>query len=138
MHPILCLIEGDALRAFEPENACAIRPITSLENRGQGGCNQIVPASARTSVLALKARDVQPVAGFRQGKVRGDPWQQGGVLVVLPGGRVVYRYLSSAAGDHPAPAAVVAGGGARPPQPMTYDPFAPGSPQRAAIESVLA
>jgi len=40
--------------------------------------------------------------GFRQGLVRGDAWQLGGVLVVLPGGRVTYEYLSEAAGDHPA------------------------------------
>jgi len=40
-------------------------------------------------------------AGFRQGAVQGDAWQLGGVLVVRPGGELVYRYLSSSAGDHP-------------------------------------
>ena len=40
-------------------------------------------------------------AGFRQTSVQGDPWQMGGALVVLPGGRVAYRYLSRAAGEHP-------------------------------------
>jgi hypothetical protein len=40
-------------------------------------------------------------AGFRQGGVQGDAWQLGGVLVVRPGGGVLYRHLSSAAGDHP-------------------------------------
>jgi len=39
--------------------------------------------------------------GFRQARRQGDPWQLGGVLVVLPGGRVAYRYLSGEAGDHP-------------------------------------
>jgi hypothetical protein len=39
--------------------------------------------------------------GFRQGRVRGVPDQQGGVYVVLPGDRVVYAYLSGSAGDHP-------------------------------------
>ena len=39
--------------------------------------------------------------GFRQGKVQGDAWQLGGVLVVRPDGSVAYRYASAAAGDHP-------------------------------------
>jgi hypothetical protein len=38
--------------------------------------------------------------GFRQGRTRGDPWQQGGSLVVRPGGKVVFRHASSAPGDH--------------------------------------
>jgi AhpC/TSA antioxidant enzyme len=40
-------------------------------------------------------------AGFRQSMTRGDAWQLGGVLVVLPGGIVTFRHLSEAAGDHP-------------------------------------
>jgi hypothetical protein len=32
---------------------------------------------------------------------QGDAWQLGGILVVLPDGRVPYRYLSTVAGDHP-------------------------------------
>ena len=64
--------------------------------------------------------------GFRQKRVRiilswwsrsvpalipgtqGDAWQLGGVFVVLPDGRVPYRYLSSVAGDHPPPTEVLA------------------------------
>jgi len=46
--------------------------------------------------------------GFRQKGVKGDPWQLGGVLVVLPGGRIAYRFLSQAAGDHPPVADVLA------------------------------
>ncbi len=38
----------------------------------------------------------------------GDTLQQGGVLVVLPGGRIAYRYLSREAGDHPPVADVLA------------------------------
>ena len=63
--------------------------------------------------------------GFRQKRVRvilrwwsqsipvlipgtqGDAWQLGGVLVVLPDGRVPYRYLSSVVGDHPPPSEVL-------------------------------
>jgi hypothetical protein len=40
-------------------------------------------------------------AGSRQQQLQGDPWQQGGVLIVLPDGRVVYCYRSKVAGDHP-------------------------------------
>ncbi|MFT5686884.1 MAG: hypothetical protein ACI8RZ_007841 [Myxococcota bacterium] len=47
-------------------------------------------------------------AGFRQGRTQGDPWQQGGVLVIRPDGSVPYRYLSSGAGDHPPPQEVIA------------------------------
>lgn len=32
---------------------------------------------------------------------QGDAWQLGGILVVLPDGRVPYRHLSTIAGDHP-------------------------------------
>jgi peroxiredoxin len=45
--------------------------------------------------------------GFRQHSVAGDPLQQGGVLVVEPGGGERFRYISRSAGDHPRPARVV-------------------------------
>ncbi|MGQ0814035.1 MAG: AhpC/TSA family protein [Gemmatimonadota bacterium] len=32
---------------------------------------------------------------------QGDAWQLGGIVVVLPDGRVPYSYLSTVAGDHP-------------------------------------
>jgi hypothetical protein len=38
--------------------------------------------------------------GFRQGRTAGDPWQQGGALVVRPGGKVAFRYVSWGPGDH--------------------------------------
>jgi peroxiredoxin len=37
--------------------------------------------------------------GFRQSATRGDPWQQGGVLVVERGGRIGYVHRDSEAGD---------------------------------------
>jgi hypothetical protein len=39
---------------------------------------------------------------------QGDAWQLGGVLVVLPDGRVRYSYLSAVNGDHPPPSEVLA------------------------------
>lgn len=49
-------------------------------------------------------------AGFRQSLPLGDPWQQGGVLVVRKGGDVVYAFASAEAGDHPPIAEVLAAG----------------------------
>ncbi|HEY8756000.1 MAG TPA: peroxiredoxin-like family protein [Candidatus Dormibacteraeota bacterium] len=40
--------------------------------------------------------------GARQQTTQGHPFQQGGVLVVAPGNEIRYRYISKAAGDHPA------------------------------------
>ena len=37
--------------------------------------------------------------GFRQTKVQGDAWQQGGVLVFDAAGRVLHRQVDGAAGD---------------------------------------
>ncbi|MBX5470138.1 MAG: AhpC/TSA family protein [Thermoleophilaceae bacterium] len=39
--------------------------------------------------------------GVRQGRIIGHPAQLGGVLVVAPGGKVTYAYLSDDAGDLP-------------------------------------
>lgn len=38
--------------------------------------------------------------GFRQTAVRGDPWQLGGVFVIMPDGATVYEQISREAGDH--------------------------------------
>lgn len=46
--------------------------------------------------------------GFRQGRIQGDPLQQGGVFAVMPDGSVPFAYASEAAGDHPEPGEVLA------------------------------
>jgi peroxiredoxin len=46
--------------------------------------------------------------GFRQGKTEGDPFQQGGVLLIAPGGELRWSYISQQAGDHPTPAEILA------------------------------
>ncbi len=38
-------------------------------------------------------------AGFRQTKVQGDPWQQGGVLVIEPGGALLHQQHDRVGGD---------------------------------------
>lgn len=45
--------------------------------------------------------------GFRQTATQGDALQLGGVVVVLPDGRVPYVYRSKVAGDHPEPARIL-------------------------------
>jgi hypothetical protein len=42
------------------------------------------------------------------GKIEGDPWQQGGTLVVGRGGEVLFRYAGEHQGDHAAPERIVA------------------------------
>lgn len=59
------------------------------------------PRIARNAFRALKA-------GFRQGSIQGDGVQNGGVLVVRPGGEIVYRHISAVLGDHPPVAEVLA------------------------------
>lgn len=46
--------------------------------------------------------------GHRQTSTKGNPWQQGGVVVVRPDGSVPYYYASGFAGDHPPVAEVLA------------------------------
>jgi len=38
--------------------------------------------------------------GGRQGRVQGDNWQQGGVLVIAPDARVLYHHVSGRPGDN--------------------------------------
>jgi hypothetical protein len=50
-------------------------------------------ASAWRSVGTLKR-------GVRQGRTQGDPWQQGGVLVIAPSGEVLWSHASEGPGDN--------------------------------------
>lgn len=56
-----------------------------------------------TRVLNLKAvmSTVKSLGrGNRQGRTQGDPWQQGGVLVIEPGGEVKWQHASDHPGDN--------------------------------------
>src|SRR5690242_9449225 len=46
--------------------------------------------------------------GHRQGTTKGDPFQQGGVVIVAPDGTVKWQHASSRPGDNAEPAAIVA------------------------------
>lgn len=42
--------------------------------------------------------------GFRQGRTQGDPWQNGGVVLIDRAGELRYHHVSARSGDHPEPA----------------------------------
>lgn len=46
--------------------------------------------------------------GHRPQQLQGDAWQQGGVFVISPSGKVPYAYISRAGGDHPPVADILA------------------------------
>jgi hypothetical protein len=46
--------------------------------------------------------------GHRQGLTQGDAWQQGGVLVVEPGGNILWHHASERPGDNAEPSQIVA------------------------------
>jgi peroxiredoxin len=84
---------------------------------------RIVDALLSPKVWANAARAMGK--GFRQGRLRGDAWQLGGVLVIRSDGTVAYRYASAAAGDHPPVADIL---GALNPADRSGDPPAPPRP----------
>jgi NAD(P)-dependent dehydrogenase (short-subunit alcohol dehydrogenase family) len=76
--------------------------------------------------------------GYRQGAVQGDPFQLGGILVIQPGGNVVYRHVSQVAGDHPPLDDVVAAlAPDAPPLPPAPEPPALVRLGAAALSKVL-
>ena len=66
----------------------------------RGMWRNFTPVNAAYAVRAL-------ARGHMQGRTQGDPSQQGGVLVIVPPGRIVYEHVSKLAGDN-APADEVA------------------------------
>ena len=66
----------------------------------------------RSALLTLGPRGWLPYLktirkGFRQGRVAGDPWQQGGAVVMAPSGEVLYRFVSTMPADLPSPSALL-------------------------------
>lgn len=51
-----------------------------------------IGATLKHSVRGLKA-------GFRQGKTKGDPWQNGGAMVIDTDGKIVLAHVEREAGD---------------------------------------
>ena len=103
-------------------------------------CGQCPPCVRGTSSLHEIAR------ALRAGRARSHEVADLGEVAGFMGMHGYCAHCRAAAGsvtrlvslNGPSVAAVVAGAGRPSRPPATYDPFAPGSPQRAAIEAVLA
>lgn len=80
-------------------------PLYTDPNRGTfaaaGLRNGIVTIASLRSVAKASAAFR---SGFRQGATQGDPWQQGGAVVVRPDGVVPLAHVNEFAGDHVEPA----------------------------------
>ena len=97
----------DQARDFQQQHAPGITVLTDPDLRTyrligarRGVLNTVGPRVWRSGLRALGR-------GARQTQVKGHPFQQGGVLVVLPGDKAVFTYISRQAGDHPPVAEVV-------------------------------
>lgn len=92
----------DAIRDFRQETgatepAFADPTLATYRALGmrRGALTYLSPGFIANAIRALRS-------GYRNRFVAGDSMQHGGVLIVKPGGEVVYRYTSKTAGDHPA------------------------------------
>lgn len=63
------------------------------------GMKRGVGATLGPKSIAAGARSV--LRGHLQTSVEGDPWQQGGLIVLKPGGEVAYVERNRTAGDRP-------------------------------------
>jgi hypothetical protein len=66
----------------------------------------------KRGLLTFSLRSIAPYLrafqrGQRQARTQGDALQQGGAIVVRPGGEIVYRFVSEVAGEHAPPDEVV-------------------------------
>jgi peroxiredoxin len=93
----------DDARVFAAEQALRAPLLTDPSRRSycalemrRGLASVLTPAVVARSLTALRAV-------FRQSRIAGDPLQQGGVVVIAPGGVERFRFISQAAGDHPTP-----------------------------------
>jgi peroxiredoxin len=112
-------------REFRDEQRLAVPLLTdpsrqsycALEMR-HGLPSVFTPAVLVRSLKALRA-------GFRQSRIAGDPLQQGGVVVIAPGGVERFRFISRSAGDHPAPRQIL--------RALEEETAAPARPDRVTL-----
>lgn len=45
--------------------------------------------------------------GHRQSKLQGDPFQQGGAVIILPDDTIAFEFISRFGGDHPLPQQII-------------------------------
>lgn len=87
-------------RAFQASRRIPFRVLTdpSRLSFDAAGMRRDMWATLHPGVIGHALRAAR--AGFVQGLTQGDPWQQGGVLLIRPGGEIVWSHISQAAGDH--------------------------------------
>ena len=94
-------------RAFRQELALDVPLLTDPSRQAYRVLG--LPRS-RSSVFNLRSLRHSLAArrrGFRQTRVAGDAFQQGGLIIVATGGVEVYRFISRSAGEHPSPDVVM-------------------------------
>lgn len=90
-------------RAFAEEQHLGDVPLLTDPELRAYHALQLAHGVLKTVGLGAAVRTVKALrAGFRQSKTAGDPWQQGGAIVVTPDGQVPYFFASDSPGDHPA------------------------------------
>lgn len=100
----------DEARAFRDDQQLAM-PLLTDPTRAAYGALDMRRGLGSMLRLPVFARSLGALrGGFRQARVAGDWRQQGGVVVIAPGGVERYRYVSRFAGDHPSPEVIVEAG----------------------------
>ncbi len=84
-------------RSFAP--ACTVLTDPGLDAYRALGLRRGVWATLGPSTWGGAVRAL--ARGHLQSRVQGDPWQQGGLFVMLPGGRIVFEQRNRDAADRP-------------------------------------
>jgi peroxiredoxin len=106
-------------RAFRNEEKLRIPLLTDPTRQAHGalGMRRGLASVLTVATLGRALRAWQ--SGFRQSRVAGDPLQQGGVVVIAPGGVEHFRFISRQAGDHPTAEQILAALSVLAPHPPT-------------------
>ncbi len=88
------------VEAFQEETGLAARILSDpdLKTYQAAGLRRGVAKTFSLSSLIGGLRAY--ASGHRQTGLQGDPWQQGGALVVAPDGPVLLHHVSESLGDH--------------------------------------
>ena len=94
-------------RAFQEEQAVDFAILTDPSREAYRALGMRRSAWSALNLVVLVRALAAWRRGFRQSRVAGDPFQQGGLVIIAPGGVERFRFLSHAAGDHPSPERVL-------------------------------
>ncbi|MEM6795559.1 MAG: AhpC/TSA family protein [Acidobacteriota bacterium] len=90
-------------KEFAEERALPFPLLTDPGRRAFKGAGLRRDVGSTFNLKAVRSAKRALKAGFRQGSVQGDPWQQGGAFVITPDHEVLFSYISGSGGDHPDP-----------------------------------